>query len=208
MSAKFPGAKYSQADKFLTDYASTMAQAYASVRGNQLERAATAMKRAIQSDRIIFTCGNGGSAAIANHLTCDCSKGIATSTTLRPRVVSLSSTVELVTAIANDMEFPEVFAYQLRNAAREGDVLITISSSGDSENIVRALAWAADNGLTTIALTGFSGGRSAQMADISLHVKAENYGIVEDVHQSLMHMLAQYVRMSEMPSELVQSLKF
>ena len=208
MTTKFPNQKYASADSFLTDYAATMAKAYASVRGSQIERAATAMKRAIQADRIIFTCGNGGSAAIANHLTCDCSKGIATSTTLRPRVVSLSSTVELVTAIANDMEFPEVFAYQLRNAAREGDVLITISSSGDSENIVRALAWAADNGLTTIALSGFAGGRSAQMADISLHVKAENYGIVEDVHQSLMHMLAQYVRMSEMPSELVQTLKF
>jgi phosphoheptose isomerase len=208
MTTKFPNQKYASADSFLTDYAATMAKAYASVRGSQIERAATAMKRAIQADRIIFTCGNGGSAAIANHLTCDCSKGIATSTTLRPRVVSLSSTVELVTAIANDMEFPEVFAYQLRNAAREGDVLITISSSGDSENIVRALAWAADNGLTTIALSGFSGGRSAQMADISLHVKAENYGIVEDVHQSLMHMLAQYVRMSEMPTDLVQTLKF
>jgi phosphoheptose isomerase len=208
MSDKFPNQKYASADSFLTEYAATMAKAYASVRGSQVERAATAMKRAIQADRIIFTCGNGGSAAIANHLTCDCSKGIATSTTLRPRVVSLSSTVELVTAIANDMEFPEVFSYQLKNAAREGDVLITISSSGDSENIVRALAWAADNGLTTIALSGFSGGRSAQMADISLHVKAENYGIVEDVHQSLMHMLAQYVRMSEMPTDLVQTLKF
>ncbi|MBY0323802.1 MAG: SIS domain-containing protein [Reyranella sp.] len=208
MTAKFPGEKYSTAGAFLADYASAMAKALNSVRPAELERAVTAMKRAIQADRMIFTCGNGGSAAIANHLTCDCSKGIASNTTLRPRVVSLSSTVELITAIANDMAFPEIFAYQLKNAARPGDVLITISSSGDSENIIRALDWAGENGMTTIAMSGFSGGRSAQMADISLHVAAANYGVVEDVHQSLMHILAQYVRMSELPSELVQTLRF
>ena len=208
MTAKFPSQKYTSAGAFLADYASGIAKALSSVRPGEIERAATAMKRAVQADRLIFTCGNGGSAAIANHLTCDCSKGVATNTTLRPRVVSLSSTVELITAIANDMSYPEVFAYQLKNAARPGDVLITISSSGDSENIVRALDWAGENGMTTIAMSGFSGGRSAQMADISLHVAADNYGIVEDVHQSLMHILAQYVRMSELPSELVQTLRF
>jgi phosphoheptose isomerase len=208
MTAKFPGQKYSTAGAYLADYASAVARALGSVRPGQIDRAVTAMKRAIQADRLIFTCGNGGSAAIANHLTCDCSKGVATNTTLRPRVVSLSATVELITAIANDMAYAEVFAYQLKNAARPGDVLITISSSGDSENIVRALDWAGENGMTSIALSGFSGGRSAQMADISLHVAAENYGVVEDVHQSLIHILAQYVRMSELPSELVQTLRF
>ncbi len=208
MTAKFPNQKYSTAGAFVADYASAMAKALNSVRPGEIDRAVTALKRAIQADRLIFACGNGGSAAIANHLTCDCSKGIASNTTLRPRVVSLSATVELITAIANDMSYPEVFAYQLKNAARPGDVLITISSSGDSENIIRALDWAGENGMTTIALSGFSGGRSAQMADISLHVAAENYGVVEDVHQSLMHILAQYVRMSELPSELVQTLRF
>jgi D-sedoheptulose 7-phosphate isomerase len=205
MTDKFPTQKYPNAGAFVVDYASAIAKALGSLRPGEVERAVTAMKRAIQADRLIFTCGNGGSAAIANHLT---SKGIATNTTLRPRVVSLSATVELVTAIANDMAYGEVFAYQLKNAARPGDVLITISSSGDSENIVRALDWAGNNGMTTIALSGFSGGRSAQMADISLHVAAENYGVVEDVHQSLIHILAQYVRMSELPSELVQTLRF
>jgi D-sedoheptulose 7-phosphate isomerase len=208
MTAKFPSQKYSTAGAFVADYASAMAKALNSVRPGEIDRAVTALKRAIQADRLIFTCGNGGSAAIANHLTCDCSKGIASNTTLRPRVMSLSATVELITAIANDMSYPEVFAYQLKNAARPGDVLITISSSGDSENIIRALDWAGENGMTTIALSGFSGGRSAQMADINLHVEAHNYGVVEDSHQSLMHILAQYVRMSELPSELVQTLRF
>ena len=127
---------------------------------------------------------------------------------MRPRVMSLSHPIELITAIANDIEYAEIFVHQLRNAARPGDVLITISSSGDSENIVRALAWARDNGLGTISMTGFSGGRSAKLADINLHVAAENYGVVEDAHQALMHILSQYVRMSEIPENLLQTLRF
>lgn len=208
MAPKFPNKKYPDPGTFIADYAAAMAAGYHSVRPAEMDRAVSTLKRAIRDDKLIFSCGNGGSAAIANHLTCDCSKGIAADTTMRPRVVSLSATVELITAIANDMAYAEVFEYQLKNLARPGDVLITISSSGDSENIVRALAWAADNGMTTIALSGFSGGRSATMADISLHVAAENYGVVEDVHQSLMHILAQYVRMSELPADQVSSLRF
>jgi phosphoheptose isomerase len=208
MKAKFPSRKYPGAGAFLADYARSVATALNSVQPSEMDRAAAALKRAIRENNLIFSCGNGGSAAIANHLTCDCSKGIATDTALRPRVVSLSATVELITAIANDMEYAEVFTHQLRSAARPGDVLITISSSGDSENIVRALAWARDNGMTTIAMSGFSGGRSAKTADISLHVAGENYGVVEDAHQSLMHILAQYVRMSEIPADLVQTLRF
>ena len=208
MTKKFPDRRYPNAGAFLTDYARTVAEALNSVRPSEIDRAVAELKRAIAHNNLIFSCGNGGSAAIANHLTCDCSKGIATDTTLRPRVMSLSATVELITAIANDIEYAEVFVHQLRNAARPGDVLITISSSGNSENIVRALAWARANGLVTIALSGFSGGRSTQTADINLHVAAENYGIVEDAHQSLMHIMAQYVRMSEIPADRVAALGF
>jgi D-sedoheptulose 7-phosphate isomerase len=208
MSAKFPSRKYPDAGAFVADYARLVAGGLTSVRSSEIDRAAAVLKQAIQNDRLIFACGNGGSAAIANHLTCDCSKNVATNTTLRPRVVSLSHTIELITAIANDIDYAEIFAFQLRNAARPGDVLITISSSGDSENIVRALAWARDNGLGTVAMSGFSGGRSAKMADINLHVAAENYGVVEDAHQALMHILSQYVRMSEIPEASLATLRF
>ncbi|MFO1080009.1 MAG: SIS domain-containing protein [Reyranellaceae bacterium] len=208
MTASFPDRPYADAGDYLVAYAARIAAALASVRGSEIDRAAQALRRAIDEDRLVFVCGNGGSAAIANHLTCDCSKGIATGTSLRPRIVSLSATVELITAIANDREYAEVFAHQLANAARPGDLLITISSSGDSENIVRAVRWAADNGMATVALTGFSGGRSAALADVNLHVAADNYGIVEDVHQSLMHILAQYLRLSALPPGLVSSLRF
>ena len=85
---------------------------------------------------------------------------------------------------------------------------MTISSSGDSENIVRALRWAAENGLESIALTGFDGGRSAPLATVNLHVGGDNYGVIEDTHQSIMHMLAQFLRQAKMPAPLIAERKF
>src|SRR5580765_1907417 len=122
MTAKFPSRKYPGAGAFIADYAQSIAAALTSVRATEIDRAVAALKHAIRGDRLIFASGNGGSAAIANHLTCDCPQGIATDTTLRPRVISLSATVELITAIANDVEYAEIFAHQLKNAARPGDV--------------------------------------------------------------------------------------
>jgi phosphoheptose isomerase len=123
-------------------------------------------------------------------------------------VVSLASHLELITAIGNDFDFAEIFAYQLQTFASAGDALMTISSSGNSENIVRAIRWAKENGVTAIALTGFEGGRSAKLADINLHVPARNYGIVEDVHQSMMHVFAQHLRMRRMDPCLVADKNF
>ena len=157
---------------------------------------------------IVYSCGNGGSAAIANHLVCDHCKLVRTDTDLTPRIVSLSTTVEIITAIGNDISYDEIFVYQVRALATPGDALITISSSGDSENIVRAASWAKKNNIPVISMTGFSGGRSADIADVNLHVSADNYGIIEDVHQSLMHVLAQYIRQAHMDEGLIRQRKF
>ena len=194
----FPEKPYPTAGSYIAGYRDEIARAWASIDLAAFNRAAAMLDTAIRARRIIYACGNGGSAAISGHLLCDFLKGIQTDTPLLPRVVSLASHIELITAIANDIAYDEVFAYQLRTMARERDVLITISASGNSENIVRAVDWARASGVGTIAMTGFSGGRSAQRADVVLHVAAENYGIVEDVHQSMMHCLAQYLRQRAM----------
>lgn len=194
--------------EFYGEYIARLRDAQESVSRAALSRAAETIAAAIRGDRQIWSCGNGGSAAIANHLVCDHSRGIAKDTGLRPRIHSLSANVEILTAIANDVSYAEVFSGQLALQARPGDVLITISSSGDSENVVNAIAWAKANGLATIALTGFAGGRTRTMADISLHVEADNYGIVEDAHQALMHVLAQSVRMTNMPPDLIAQRRF
>jgi phosphoheptose isomerase len=157
---------------------------------------------------MVYSCGNGGSCAISNHLLCDFAKGIQTDTEFRPHVASLSANTELITAIANDMTYEEVFAYQLNTLAGPGDVLITISSSGDSPNIVRAIEVAKSRKMQTIAFTGFSGGRSARMADVNVHVPSDNYGVIEDLHQSVMHVLAQALRMEGMSDAKVAAAKF
>jgi len=149
--------------------------------------------------------GNGGSASIANHLQCDHVKGIRGTTNAHNRVFSLSTNVELFSAIANDLGYDSVFEYQLQSLARPGDVLVAISSSGRSASIVRALDWAEANGVRTIALTGFDGEPSRSRATVSIHVEAVNYGIVEDAHQSCMHLLAQYLRQSWMTPDAVAS---
>jgi phosphoheptose isomerase len=185
-----------------------LARAGASIDRDRLGRACALLDAAFARGAWLFACGNGGSAAIANHLLCDVAKGVQTDTGVLPRVMSLSTSIEIVTAIANDIAFEDCFAYQLRTAARPGDVLMTISSSGDSENVVRALEWAGANGLESIALTGFDGGRSAPFATVNLHVDGDNYGVIEDTHQSIMHMLAQYLRQTNMPDALIPQRKF
>ena len=205
---KFPVEIHASASEYWEHYRETVAAAASRVDTAALERAADLLIGLFSSGRTLYVCGNGGSASISNHLLCDFAKGIQTDTTLKPKVVSLSSHLELITAIGNDLEFAEIFAYQLQTFASAGDALLTISASGNSENIVRAVEWARGNGLATIAMTGFEGGRSAALADVNLHVPAKNYGIVEDVHQSIMHVFAQYLRMRLMEPGLVAKRHF
>lgn len=208
MTEKFPAAPYVAAEDYFRAYRDNISQAWRNIDQSAIAHGAKLLSDCLARDGVIYACGNGGSAAIANHLLCDFHKGIQTNTSLKPRVVSFSSHLELITAIANDISYDDVFVYQLQTMARPGDVLITISSSGNSENIVRAADWAKKNKIPTISLVGFSGGRSAAIADATIHVAAENYGIVEDVHQSVMHLLSQYLRQAHMTAEAIKQAKF
>lgn len=204
----FPETTYPGIGDYCDAYLARTARAGASIDRAKLARAAEMLLAAFKRGSWLFACGNGGSAAIANHLLCDFAKGIQTDTPILPRVVSLAANLEIITAIANDIAYEDVFVYQLRTSARAGDLLMTISASGDSENIVRAIEWAKGHSVESIALTGFSGGRSAKLATVNLHVDGDNYGVVEDVHQSIMHMFAQYLRLSGMDPSLVPARKF
>ena len=206
--AKFPAVPYDSGASYFGAYMDELAQAWKTVDLVEFDRAATILASAYQRRAMVFSCGNGGSAAIANHLVCDHTKGIGTKTDLRPRVGSLSNSVELLTAIANDIAYDDVFEFQLRSQASAGDVLVAVSSSGRSANIVRALTWARDNGLQTIAITGFAGGAARTLADAAIHFECTNYGIVEDLHQAVMHALAQYIRQSRMTAETISTTVF
>lgn len=200
---KFPVARYPSAAAYLDGYTEEMSRAIKTIDPAAFNRAAAVLSEAYMRGATIFSCGNGGSASIANHMQCDHVKGIRTATNLRPRVLSLSTNVEFLTAVANDLGYENVFVYQLQAQSDPGDVLIVVSSAGRSANIIRALNWARDNGLYTVAITGFDGGAARAAADISIHVDCANYGIVEDLHQTTMHALAQYIRQSQMTEELI-----
>jgi len=207
--ARFPaGRQYVSAAEYFGAYAEEIARAAGSVDAEALDRAAAVLLEAYARRACVFSCGNGGSASIANHAQCDHVKGVRTTTDLLPRVMSLSTNVELLTAVANDVGYEDVFAYQLQSQSVPGDVLIAISSSGQSPNIVRALEWARGHGLRTVAITGFSGGAAAAVAEVSVHVDCANYGVVEDVHQAIMHALAQYIRQSAMTADVIASTVF
>ena len=204
----FPDKKIPDIGSYANGYFDQIKKAAASIDHEQLSKAAEILTGVYRAGGMVYSCGNGGSAAIANHLVCDHCKLVRTDTNLASRIYSLSSTIEIITAIGNDFSYDEIFLYQLRSLARPGDALISISSSGNSENIVRAVKWAKDNQIPVIALTGFSGGRSAQLADVNVHVAADNYGVIEDVHQSVMHMLAQYIRQAHMEEHLIGERNF
>jgi D-sedoheptulose 7-phosphate isomerase len=204
----FPDESYADAGSYADAYFAHAAAAAAAVDRERLEAAAAVLTKVHKDGGMVYSCGNGGSAAIANHLVCDHCKAVQSDTGLQPRIYSLSAHIEIMTAVSNDLSYDEVFVYQLRSLAKPGDALVAISSSGDSENIVRAVTWAKDNGIPVIAMTGFSGGRAAALADVSLHVPDDNYGVVEDVHQSLMHILAQYIRQAHMDEATIKQRRF
>jgi phosphoheptose isomerase len=205
---KFPEVPYAAPSAFFEDYAQEMAQAWKTLDMAEFDRAAAILADAYARRASVFSCGNGGSASIANHLVCDHTKGIRAKSDLAPRVLSLSNNIELMTAIANDIGYEDVFAYQLQSHAVPGDVLVAISSSGRSANIVRTLTWARENGLHTIAITGFEGGAARTLADAAIHFQCANYGIVEDLHQAVMHALAQYIVQSRMTAETISATVF
>ncbi len=204
----FPDEKFEDIGAFSDAYFEQITKAAASIDRAKLSQAAEILEQTYRKSNTLFVCGNGGSAAISGTFVCDHSKLVQTDTNLTARVVSLADNMSMVTAIANDLSYDDIFAYQLQTLANFGDTLLTISASGDSENVVKAATWARENKMEVVAFTGFEGGRMAELASVHLHVEADNYGVIEDVHQSLMHLLAQFIRMKNMSAGLVANRKF
>lgn len=178
----------------VSEYIANISSGLSSVDTKDIKRASEEIISAYMSRNQVFVCGNGGSATISDHFLCDHSKGVHTDTSLFPSVRSLSSSMSLITALGNDVSYEEIFSYQLDMFGNNGDVLVAISSSGNSPNIIKALETAKNTGIRTIAFVGFDGGKAKNIADITLHVPIYNYGVVEDCHQALMHIIAQYIR--------------
>ena len=147
-----------------------------------------------ESEGTVWVAGNGGSAAISDHTVCDTSKGTHVEGRLPIRSLSLASNGPMLTALANDIAYERVFSEQLKYYLREGDAVLLVSSSGNSPNVVEACRYANERGVPTIAFVGFQRGKLAELAKHVIWVPIENYGIVEDTHQSIIHVLTQFIR--------------
>lgn len=187
--------KLSTETDIILDHLGLINIGFASIDHDVFHRAAEAIFSAIKRNKTIYTAGNGASAAIAQHWACDYTKGCSNlKDGFNPRVISLSANIPLMTAISNDISYDEVYSYQLQRLADPGDVFISISSSGNSPSVVRACEVALSKGMRVIALTGFEGGRTRELAHYPLHVDIQEYEATEDVHQAIMHMIAKYIR--------------
>ncbi len=157
----------------------------------------TILKDSIKNNQKIFVGGNGGSAAIAMHYVCDFSKGATKNWSdnfKRYRPICLSSNISYITAIANDAYYNEIFKQQLINLASPNDILILISSSGNSPNIIEALKYAKKHDLITIGISGFKGGQLKELSDYTAYLDCDSYELCEDIHTMFGHFLATYLR--------------
>lgn len=148
--------------------------------------------RARDENRRIFVCGNGGSASTASHFVCDMVKGASFNRSARFRIMALTDSLPTITAYSNDIGYECVFVEQLKNFAEPGDVLMAISGSGNSPNVLRAVEYANSIGCRTIALSGRDGGKLGSLAQLNIQASNSHMGRIEDVHMVVMHMICYY----------------
>ena len=175
--------------KWLSDYLESQKRAHDSIPIEKVARLIDVLREALREDRQIFVFGNGGSAANSSHFATDLGKGASDKLGKRFRVVALNDNVSWMTALANDYSYADIFANQLQNYGRPGDVVMSLSVSGNSPNCVKALEWARHHGLRTIALVGAKRGRMAELADELIVINDTHYGRVEDAHMGICHLL-------------------
>ena len=174
---------------WITDYLKAQKAALDSIPVEAVAQLIEKFQRALREDRQIFVFGNGGSAANASHFATDLGKGASDKLGRRFRVVSLNDNVSWMTALGNDYAYDEIYVRQLMNYGRTGDLVLVMSVSGSSPNVVRAVEWAGRNGLDTVALVGAKRGKLADIANTVVVIDSPHYGRAEDAQMGICHML-------------------
>ena len=180
-------------------YKSDLLQAIETVDLEKVEAAIRILEQARAEDRHIFVCGNGGSASTASHFVCDMVKGASFGRKSRFRIMALTDSLPTITAYSNDVSYECIFAEQLKNFAKAGDVVMAISGSGNSPNVLRAVEYGNSIGCRTIALTGRDGGKLGPLAELNIQASNPHMGRIEDVHMIVMHMICYYFMDAEKP---------
>lgn len=156
-----------------------------------VDQVVAALMQANRAGQTVFICGNGGSAATATHFGCDLAKRPIVAGQPRFRVIALTDNNALMTALSNDIGYDAVFAEQLLPLVRPGDVVIGISGSGNSRNVLNAMQVAREAGALTIGFSGYDGGKLKPLVDIAVHVPCDTMAMVEDVHLMLEHAICE-----------------
>jgi len=177
---------------FPEQYKKDLLQAIDGLDLSRVNQAIEWFQQARAEDRQIFVCGNGGSASTASHFACDVVKGASFQRASRFRIMALTDSLPTLTAYSNDVGYDVVFAEQLKNFARQGDLVMAISGSGNSPNVIRAVEYANSIGCRTLALTGRDGGKLGPLAQLNIRVPAPHMGRIEDVHMVVCHMICYY----------------
>jgi len=172
------------------EYISALCSSLGAIKENDINEVVDLLETIYDERKTIFLCGNGGSAAAASHMTNDLAKLTIIKGRTRVRVISLVDNVPLLTAWANDSKYEDCFVEQLKNLYRPGDVLIGISGSGNSENVLKAVKYTNENEGITIGLTGCGGGKLAKLTQKSIVVPCDNMQRVEDIHLVICHMVS------------------
>jgi D-sedoheptulose 7-phosphate isomerase len=143
----------------------------------------------ILNNGTIYVCGNGGSAASASHFVVDLSKGVGAIDGSQPKIISLNDNIPLITAISNDIDYSEVFSFQLNNRIASDDLLVVLTGSGNSSNLIKAINVAKEKSAVSVALTGFSGGEMSSIVDLHINFKGSDMQIAEDLHIVVLHII-------------------
>lgn len=189
----------STVEEFVADYVEEMRGHLRAISHAAIARSGDLLLRAYRDGAQVLIAGNGGSASTASHLACDLGKTVLgaapTARMSRFRVVSLADNVALLTAWANDVSYDSVFAEQVKSLGRAGDILVVVTASGSSPNIVRAVDVARERGLVTIGLLGFDGGTVKDMCEERIIVPCNDYGHVESAHLVVCHLLTEWFKL-------------
>ena len=184
---------------YIDQYTAALHGAMAKFDPAEFEKIIAILTEAYRNDRQVFIAGNGGSAGTANHFVCDFGKNAVPFKGTGPgsrrfRIISVSDNIEKITALANDIAFEEIFRQQLINLMREEDVLIVVSASGNSPDLIRACEYAREMKSHIIALSGFTGGKIKDFAEAAMVVPLESYEQIEDLHLVILHMIVYYFK--------------
>jgi D-sedoheptulose 7-phosphate isomerase len=182
---------------FSESYRQQTIEALSSIDLPKVDKAIEWFREARDTGHHIFVCGNGGSASTASHFVCDVVKGASYERPSRFRILALTDSMATLTAYSNDVGYQCVFVEQLRNFAGAGDLVMAISGSGNSANVVEAVEYANRIGCKTIGLTGRTGGKLGKAAQLQIHVPFEHMGRIEDAHMVICHMIAYYFMETE-----------